>query len=232
MSLVRGLGAVLLSACLGGCVSLADQKTERRESADALAESQDKNDRLTVDRDAQADKNVDLALRNHYLKIDNDALTKQGLDRDAFYDSVTRDLRQQVADGRLRITRKRDALILDVSDEILFDSGKADLRDEGREVLKVVSQALAKGLRTVRVVGHTDDRPLSPGAAFATNWELSTARATKVVRFLQEEGGLDPRRLLAAGRAQWDPVDTNKTAAGRQRNRRIAIMLIDQDLFD
>jgi chemotaxis protein MotB len=226
------VAAALLGSALGGCMPWTAHREAQRQSALALAKSEDQNARLTRNGEDQANKNVDLALQNHYLKIDNADLMRQGLERDTFYDSVTRDLRRQVQEGRIKITRSRDALILDVDNDILFDSAKADLKADGRATLLDVSKAVAKSDRTVRVVGHTDNRPMAKGAAFVTNWELSTARATTVVRFLEEQGGLDPRRLLAAGRGEWQPVDTNKTSAGRQHNRRIAIMLIDKDLFE
>jgi len=82
-------------------------------------------------------------------------------------------------------------------------------------------------------VGHTDNVPLAKSlqAVFPTNWELSVARATNVVRFLQEVG-IPPERMMASGRSEYDPVAPNDTPEGRQKNRRIEIMLIDKGLTD
>jgi chemotaxis protein MotB len=82
------------------------------------------------------------------------------------------------------------------------------------------------------VVGHTDNVPITGGLqkVFASNWELSAARATTVVRFLQE-AGIAPERLIATGRAEYAPVAPNDTPEGRQKNRRIEITLIDRNLL-
>jgi chemotaxis protein MotB len=166
------------------------------------------------------------------LKMDKAALEQQAREKAEEYDAVTQGLQQEVDSGQMRITRYKDMLTLDVADEILFDSADARLKKGGDAILRLVGKALLKGDKTIRVVGHTDDQPMAKGAAFATNWELSTARATTVVRFLQEECGLDPKRLLASGRGQWMPVASNATADGRHRNRRIQIMLLDKDLLN
>jgi chemotaxis protein MotB len=230
---------LLTIALLGACVPFsALQESHRQNSAlkqevseqDDLADAKEKANAENVAD--MADKSVALALQNHYLKINNADLRQKGLERDAFYDSVTNHLRDQVKNGRLRITRGHDMLTLDVADEILFDSAKVALKPVGREVLQMIGQAVAKSDKTLRVVGHTDTEPMAPGAEYATNWELSTARATTVVRYFQEQAGLDPRRLLAAGRGEWMPVASNATAAGRQRNRRITITLLDPGWLD
>lgn len=227
--------ATLLSLFLGACVPMASLQESRRQNA-ALKHTvaqQDDQAQVNAENTADlADKSVALALQNHYLKIKNADLRQEASEREAFYDSVTHDLREQVKNGRLRIVRGHDMLTLDVADEVLFDSAKTALQPVGKDVLRMIGQAVSKSDRTLRVVGHTDDEAMANGAVYPTNWELSTARATTVVRFLQEQGGLDPRRLLAAGRGQWMPVATNATAAGRQRNRRITITLLDRGWLD
>jgi chemotaxis protein MotB len=223
---------LFLALSLGACVPLSKVKEQQRQNSAALQEVKEKNQELAEGQEALADKTVDLALKNHRLKLDNEALQKEARERESFYDSVTYDLRQQVLDGQLKVTRHDHSLDLDVSDELLFDSAKADLKTEGKKVLRVVGKAVSRGDRGIHVVGHTDDQPLAKGAAYASNWELSTARATTVVRFLQEQSGLDPRRLLAAGRAEWMPVASNATAEGRRKNRRTTITLVDREILD
>ena len=113
-----------------------------------------------------------------------------------------------------------------------FDSGKVTLRKEGKAVLKKVGNALKRyENKIIRVVGHTDNVPVAKSlrAAFPSNWDLSVARAANVVRFLQEVG-VPPERMVAAGRAEYDSVAPNDTPEGRQKNRRIEIMLIDKSL--
>ncbi|HHW18203.1 MAG TPA: OmpA family protein, partial [Firmicutes bacterium] len=81
----------------------------------------------------------------------------------------------------------------------------------------------------IRVEGHTDNWPISTDK-FPSNWELSTARATNVVRFLIEEAGIQPERLQAAGYGEYHPIDSNDTPEGRQRNRRVDVILMRPSL--
>lgn len=115
------------------------------------------------------------------------------------------------------------------ADAVLFDIGKAELRPEARSVLKVVGQMVKKVSNPVRVEGHTDNWPIHT-EKFPSNWELSTGRATSVVRFLIEEVGVPPKRLQAAGYGEFHPIDSNETAEGRQRNRRVDVILLRPSL--
>ena len=116
----------------------------------------------------------------------------------------------------------RDGFVISLAGNILFDSGKADLRPEGLVLL----DALADGLRPLpnelRVEGHTDDIPITT-PLYPSNWELSSARATNVARYLAEREHLAPARLSAAGYADNRPVAQNDTREGRARNRRVDI---------
>jgi chemotaxis protein MotB len=144
-------------------------------------------------------------------------------------------LAQEVDKGHLQIKQYRNMLTVDVADKIFFDSGSAEIKETGMIVLKKVGEALALYPdKVIRVVGHTDNVPLSKAAQeqFSTNWELSVARATTVVRFLQDECAIAPERMIAAGRGPYQPVAPNQTPAGRQKNRRIEIMLLDRSLAD
>src|SRR6267378_1709428 len=116
-----------------------------------------------------------------------------------------------------------------VDEQLFFDSGRADLKDTGKAVLKKVGEAL-KGYedKVIRLVGHTDNVPIKT-KVFPSNWELSVARATTVVRYLQEVG-IPPERMIASGRAEYQPVAENDTPDGRKKNRRIEITLIDKNL--
>jgi len=115
------------------------------------------------------------------------------------------------------------------ADAVLFDVGKAELRPEARSVLTVVGQMVKKVSNPVRVEGHTDNWPIHT-EKFPSNWELSTGRATSVVRFLIEEVGVPPRRLQAAGYGEFHPIDSNETAEGRQMNRRVDVILLRPSL--
>jgi chemotaxis protein MotB len=148
------------------------------------------------------------------------------------YQDLVQGLSKEVEKGQLQVRQYKNMLSVDLAEQIFFDSGRASLKKEGKEVLKKVGEAL-KGYenKVIRVVGHTDNVPVAKSlqATFPTNWELSVARATNVVRYLQEVG-IPAERLVPSGRAEYDPVAPNDTAEGRQKNRRIEIMLLDKSL--
>jgi chemotaxis protein MotB len=122
------------------------------------------------------------------------------------------------------VIARRGLVIRLLTDRVLFDSGQADLKSEATPVLGQVAQLLRKeATHPVMVEGHTDAVPIR-GSAFPTNWELSTARASRVVRFLID-ASVPQSRLSAAGYASLHPIASNDTVAGRSRNRRVEIVL-------
>jgi chemotaxis protein MotB len=145
------------------------------------------------------------------------------------YDTLVNAMRAEIAQGQVEITRLADRLSVSMVDQILFPSGEAGITPAGLKVLRRVGDVLktAQG-KVIRVEGHTDDVVISSRlkGTFPTNWELSTARASNVVRFLQDSVGIDPVRLQAVGLSQYHPVASNGTARGRSRNRRIEIALL------
>jgi chemotaxis protein MotB len=147
------------------------------------------------------------------------------------YDSLIKNLTEEVKKGQLQVRQYKDMLTVDVAEQLLFDSGRADLKESGKAVLKKVGEAL-KGYedKVIRVVGHTDNVPITKSLQkrFASNWELSVARATTVVRFLQDVG-VPPDRMIASGRAEYQPIGENDTPEGRQKNRRTEITLVDRN---
>jgi chemotaxis protein MotB len=145
------------------------------------------------------------------------------------YDNLVSELSGEIKKGEIAVTQLRDKLTLQMVEKILFDSGSADIKGSGKKVMDRVAEVLKKvSDKQIRIEGYTDNVPIGPRIAkkFPTNWELSTARATNVVRYLKEKGGMDPKMLSAAGYAENNPVDTNDTDEGRAKNRRIEIVLI------
>lgn len=167
-----------------------------------------------------------------FLEQQKAALLASSQQRQQQYDALVKDLSKEVEKGQLQVRQYKDMLTVDLAEQIFFDSGRATLKAGGKEVLKKVGAAL-KGYqdKIIRVVGYTDNVPVAKPlqGKFPTNWELSVARATNVVRFLQDVG-VPPERMVASGRGEYDPVASNDTPEGRQKNRRIEIMLIDQSL--
>jgi chemotaxis protein MotB len=134
---------------------------------------------------------------------------------------------------RVRL-EERGLVVTVVTDEVLFDSGAAQLRSDALPILRIVGEALGDVENAVVVEGHTDSRPIST-ARFPSNWELSGARAAAVVRYL-ERAGVRSSRLSYEGYGERLPIASNDTPAGRAQNRRVEIvvksMLIEQTLDD
>lgn len=144
------------------------------------------------------------------------------------YKNLIENLSQEINEGKIRIDQSETRLKLNLVDKILFPSGSANLTAKGEEVLNKVGFALKDiNDRRIMIEGHTDDVPLSPKLErrYGSNWGLSAMRATAVVRYLQEKGGIDPRLLAATGYSMYRPLLENDTSEGRQANRRIEIIL-------
>jgi len=130
-----------------------------------------------------------------------------------------------IAAGRLRVRIVRNRMVIELSTDILFASGRANLQPEGEEALTEIVGVLNEiQNRQFQVAGHTDNVPMR-SSRFESNWDLSTTRATNVVTFMIEQG-LSPDRISAAGYADTQPVASNDSPEGRAQNRRIEIVLV------
>ena len=148
---------------------------------------------------------------------------------------LTKSLEAEIAKGDIKIKQVRDRLTINMVDRVLFDSGQSQVKPAGLKVLKQVSDILKNVTdKQIRIEGHTDNVPIGVKLKerFPTNWELSTARATSVVRYLIEEGGVDRANLSAVGYADTRPLASNDAEEGRTANRRIEIALYPKDLSE
>lgn len=132
-------------------------------------------------------------------------------------------LAQRNLDDRVRISEVAEGVYLEVSDNILFALGSAELKQNGTVLLDELAQLLLEQKGIISVEGHTDDQPIS-NSRFPSNWELSSGRATTVTRYLIGKG-MDPEQLRAVGYADTRPLESNATSAGRARNRRVALVV-------
>lgn len=148
-------------------------------------------------------------------------------------EELSKSLQDEISKGNITIQQVRDRLTINMVDRVLFDSGKAQVKPAGVKVLKQVSDVINKiSDKQIRIEGHTDNVPISSKLQdrFKTNWELSTARATTVVRYLIDQGGVDRQYLSAVGYADTHPLASNDSEEGRSSNRRIEIVLYPKDL--
>jgi len=142
----------------------------------------------------------------------------------AVYKNLFDQLKALVDAGTIQVGFRKGRMVVQLSNAILFDSGKSQLRPAGQEAISSLAPALSSVKRDFVVGGHTDNIPIKT-ARYPSNWELSTARAVSVVKGLIE-AGYQPSQIAAAGYAEHDPVASNETEEGREQNRRIEIILM------
>ena len=140
------------------------------------------------------------------------------------YTGLVSDLEAEVASGQIQIDQLREGLHLNVSQEIMFLSGSANLAAGGEAVVRTLAERLKTLAHDIEVQGHTDNVALRGSALYPSNWELAAARAAKVVR-LFVESGLSPERLTVVSFGEFAPIASNDTPEGRAKNRRIEIRL-------
>ena len=148
-------------------------------------------------------------------------------------EALSKSLQDEISKGNITIQQVRDRLTINMVDRVLFDSGQAQVKPAGMKVLKQVGDVLNQvSDKQIRIEGHTDNVPISSKLQdrFKTNWELSTARATTVVRYLIDQGSVDRQYLSAVGYADTHPLASNDSEEGRSSNRRIEIVLYPKDL--
>lgn len=122
------------------------------------------------------------------------------------------------------VVREEHNVIFRIDSVILFDLGKADIKDSGKDILRDLGKLLNTINQDILIQGHTDDLPINT-MFFPTNWELSTKRATNVVLFLVEDCNLDPEKLTATGNGEYRPIKPNDSEENRMYNRRIDIAI-------
>jgi chemotaxis protein MotB len=153
------------------------------------------------------------------------AVEREVRERNRIYQEVLGKFQSLIDAGQLSVSISRGRMVINLPQDILFESGSATVGREGRETIAQVAQVLADlPDRSFQVEGHTDNVPIST-ARFPSNWELSTARALSVVQLLVR-GGVPPENLSGAGYGEYQPVASNDDAAGRRRNRRIEIVML------
>jgi chemotaxis protein MotB len=236
---LHAAGAALAAAfTLYGCVSQGTYdklESDKNQEIDALQKQrnglQGQVQGLQSQRSTLEQQQADLRRQIDALEQQKTQLLTASQQTLSQYDSLVRNLTEEVKKGELQVRQYKDMLTVDVAEQLFFDSGRANLKDTGKAVLKKVGEAL-KGYedKVIRIVGHTDNVPISKSAqkVFPSNWELSVARATTVVRYLQEVG-IPPERMIASGRAEYQPIAENDTPEGRKKNRRIEITLVDRN---
>jgi len=136
-------------------------------------------------------------------------------------------LSQEIADKKVRLQMLEKGLVITVVEEVLFDSGKARLKDSATPILDKVARVLNESVpdMSVGIEGHTDNVPIR-FSGWKSNWELSAARAMSVLHYLVDEKKVAPNRVSATGYGEFKPVASNDTKEGKQLNRRVEIVIL------
>ena len=138
-----------------------------------------------------------------------------------------------IAQGDIRVDRDPRGLVITVRGHALFDPDETQLTPAGEEILGKIASVLSRDLSGYRVLieGHTDNQPVED-AEGTTNWEYSIGRAVTILHYFVENQDLAPERFGVAGYAEYHPVDSNATEEGRDRNRRVEIVIAPQKVSD
>lgn len=142
----------------------------------------------------------------------------------ALADNINQVLEPMVRDGRVRVTQSSRGLAVEINASVLFEPGQAELQPASAEILASVAKVLAKSPNGLEVEGHTDDSPIA-SPIYPSNWELSSARASRVVRLFRS-AGVDPGRMAAVGYGEYRSIETNDTPEGRARTRRVTVVIL------
>ena len=137
-------------------------------------------------------------------------------------------LEQELNESRVEIEQLKNRMtVIKLTSDVLFSSGSADIKPAGQKVLSVIAESLsAFPDRAISIEGHTDHVPIGENSRYASNWELSTIRALAALNYFQQNNQIDPKRLKLVGYGEYRPAYSNATAEGRERNRRIEIIIL------
>lgn len=177
----------------------------------------------------------DLGVKNPAELIDLDALTAIGeLKNNQVIEELLeakKFLEENELDGKplseyIEASKNEEGVILTIKDAMLFDSGSAELKSSSKSLLKKLEPLLNEKCRNIRVEGHTDNVQLASSSKYEDNWELSTARATRVASFIIDNKMVKPNLISVSGYSEYKPIVENTTAENRAKNRRVDVVLL------
>ena len=232
----KGAAVLLLMGCGALGLYAYQQKRSAGINGQARADLNGKLESCTKDLDTEKKSresceksatDTNASLTSSRAELDDLRKAKEDADkRAAIFKSITEKFKSLIDSGKLQVVMRHGRMVVKLPASVLFSSGSAELSKDGLVAVSEVAHILRQfSDRRFEVAGHTDNIPVTTTSPFKTNLELSAVRAVTVAQAL-EKGGMIPSHLSAAGYAEFQPVASNKTEAGRQENRRIEIALV------
>lgn len=207
---------------------LEQNQKELADLQDKHKELEDKHSNLENEKQNLVQAKSDLSLKLQKEKKAVEEREKVISELEETRRNIEEGLKEQIANQQIKLEDIEGKLKLTFIDKILFDSGSTKINKKGKEILLSFAESINENREhNILVEGHTDNVGVgrSLKKLFPSNWELSAARSSAVVRFLQEKGGIEPERLTAVGFSYYKPLASNDTEEGRSQNRRIEIVL-------
>lgn len=195
----------------------------QRESAEAAARTRDL---LELQKEQLQREIAELEARRHVLKAQISPmplLEEDGTVRRM--EIVKTQLAAALAEFNISFEETPEGIMIRFPEQVLFDSGSAEVRTDGKQAISAVARVLQRFPHRVRIEGYTDDVPITSGR-YASNWELSSARAISVMREMVDGHGLPPSRFMIAGWGEHNPVAPNDTPEHRALNRRVEVVIL------
>ena len=160
-------------------------------------------------------------------EIPTDTIDGEKIEESMYY-QVSKFVDEHDLEAVVDIIESDLGVVIQLRDNILFETSKSDLRSESKEILDSIAALISSMNNNIVVEGHTDNRPINT-AEFPSNWELSVDRAVNVVRYFVENGKIDPSRLSATGYGEFQPIVDNDTEENMEKNRRVNILIMTND---
>ena len=167
---------------------------------------------------------IDLDSLTAIGELKNNQVTEELLEAQKFLDE--NELEGKPLSEYVEASQSEEGVILTIKDVMLFDSGSAEIKSSSESLLEKLSPLLKEKSRDIRIEGHTDNVPLKSSSKYRDNWELSTARATKVASYIIDNGIIEPKKISVSGYSEYKPIAENDNAENKAKNRRVDVVLL------
>ena len=174
------------------------------------------------------DSGIIVEMKEIETTLPGDVIEEEQEEFKKIYQELKDFLEENGLDNSVTLSLDERGLLIRFLDTVLFDFGRAEIKDEAKYIINMISDVIKDSGKPMRIEGHTDNVPIST-SRFPSNWELSTTRAVNVVKYVIELNDIEPWRISAAGYGEYHPIDTNETSIGRQNNRRVDIVILRRE---